>query len=166
MSTVSLRKAQAGDEKILAHIQTTSWKAAFANILSPEELERATDLSKAEAMYRRVLAAGAVNLLIQTVDGQPHCIAGWSRNRCDLAQNIAELICIHSLPDKWHKGYGSQMMERLLEEMRQSGYEEVILWVFAENTRARRFYEKHGFTLTDRQNESHGAIELMYSKKL
>lgn len=37
-------------------------------------------------------------------------------------------------------------MDFALGELRRAGYREVIIWVLAENTRARLFYEKYGFT--------------------
>lgn len=166
MKDIELRRAKSGHEKILAHIQTESWKAAFSGILSSEELERSTDLEKAEAMYRNVLSHDLVNLVIEYVDKNPHCIAGWSPNRSDLGPNVAELICIHSLCDQWHQGYGSIMMYHIFDEIKEKGYSEVILWVFEKNLNARRFYEKHGFELTSVKNQSHGAIEIMYSKLL
>ena len=43
MDNVFIRKAIPGDEQVLAYIQTESWKAAFAGILSPEELVRCTN---------------------------------------------------------------------------------------------------------------------------
>ena len=51
MAELSIRKAVSGDEQVLAYIQTESWKAAFAGILSPEELVRCTNLEKAELTY-------------------------------------------------------------------------------------------------------------------
>lgn len=166
MKKIELRSAESGDEKILAYIQTESWKAAFNGILSTEELERSTDTEKAEEMYKNVLNRNAVNITIEFVDEKPHCIAGWSRNRSNLGQGAAELICIHSLRDKWRQGYGSVMMRHILDEIKKAGYSEVILWVFEKNLNARRFYEKHGFILSDMKNESHGAVEIMYSRKL
>ena len=165
MDSIELRKAELGDEKTLAYIQTESWKAAFSEILSAEELERSTDIQKAEEMYKNVLSRGFVELVIEYVGGKPHCIAGWSRNRNDLGDSTAELICIHSLRDKWHQGYGSVMMRHVLGEIEKAGFSEVILWVFEKNVSARRFYEKHGFVLSEMKNQSHGAVEVMYSKK-
>ena len=52
---VEIRKVTGGDEKILAYIQTESWRAAFQDILLPETLDWCTDFSKAEAMYRKLL---------------------------------------------------------------------------------------------------------------
>ena len=166
MDNIRLRKAESGDEKILAYIQTESWKAAFSEILSAEELIRSTDAKKAEKMYKNVLKQNFVNLFIEFVDEKPHCIAGWSENRSELGAGTAELICIHSLCDKWHRGYGSVMMRHILDEIKEAGYSKVILWVFEKNLNARRFYEKHGFELSDLRNQSHGAVEVMYSKRL
>lgn len=166
MNKIELRSAELGDEKILAYIQTESWKAAFSEILSVEELKRSTDIQKAEEMYKNVLNRQFVNVVIEFVDEKPHCIAGWSKNRNDLGDNAAELICIHSLRDKWRQGYGSVMMRHILDEIKKAGYSEVILWVFEKNLNARKFYEKHGFKLSDLKNVSHGAVEIMYSKQL
>ena len=166
MDNVTIREAVTGDEKILAHIQTESWKAAFADILSPEELARCTNLQIAEQMYHSVLRREGCNMAIELAENQPHCIAAWGKNRCDLGDTVGELICIHSLQNGWGKGYGSAMMQYVLAQLQQEGYESVILWVFEANTRARKFYEKHGFRLTEQKKLSNGIAELMYMKDL
>ena len=163
---ITIRKAIPGDEKVLAYIQTESWKAAFADILSPEELAWCTNLQKAEQMYHNVLRREGCNMAIEFVEDQPHCIAAWGKNRCDLGDTVGELICIHSLQNNWVKGYGSAMMEYVLAQLQQVNYESVILWVFEANIRARKFYEKHGFELTEQKKEANGIVELMYLKRL
>ena len=161
---IELKPARVHDEQILAYIQTESWKAAFAQILSRDELIKCTDIKKTTDMYKRVLQQNLVHMTIEYIDNKPHGIAGWGINRGQLHKDAAELICIHSLKDNWHKGYGSIMMRQLLDEIKQAGYAEVILWVFEENYQARGFYEKHGFISTDHKNYSHGAVEIMYLK--
>ena len=166
MDNVKIRKATPGDEQVLAYIQTESWKAAFVDILSPEELERCTNLEKAEQMYHSVLYHEGCNLAVELVNDQRHCIAAWGTNRCDLGNTVGELICIHSLQNNWAKGYGSAMMEYVLAQLQQVNYESVILWVFEDNKRARKFYEKHGFELTGQTKAYIGITEVMYRKKL
>ena len=78
----------------------------------------------------------------------------------------AELICIHSLPDRWRQGFGSRMMERVLSDMAAAGYRQVMLWVFAENTRARKFYEANGFFTNGEQKPQLLPVELCYQKRL
>ena len=161
-----IRKATIGDEKVLAYIQTESWKAAFAGILPPADLESSTNTEEATEMYQHILQSRMCNIAVSFVEDNPHCIAAWGKNRSDLGDFVGELICIHSLQDGWSKGYGSEMMQYVLDDLRQTQYKSVILWVFEANTRARRFYEKHGFKLTEQTKLFNDITEVMYEKKL
>ena len=163
---ILMRKAKLGDEKILAYIQTESWKSAFVDIISAEDMERCTDIVKAEAMYENVLKSGYAEMSILEIDSKPHCIAAWSKARNPQFSDCAEIICVHSLSENRGKGYGSMMMNHIIDEIKNSGYNNVLLWVFEKNTRARRFYEKHGFELTDNTQISYDAVEVMYRKEL
>ena len=166
LPAVTIREAVPGDEKVLAFIQTQSWKAAFRDIIPADTLARLTDCQKAEEMYARVLENPEIRVGLESVDGRPHGITAWSRNRYALGDDTAELICIHSLPGGWGRGFGSLMLERALGEMTRTGFTRVILWVFGANHRARRFYEKHGFSLTGKAQTAYGAEEVMYQKQL
>lgn len=166
MDNIIIRKAVPGDEAVLAEIHRESWRAGFADILSMEELERATDLQRATQGYHNALLREDSHIAIEFVEEQPHCFAAWGKNRYDLGEHVAELICIHSLQDKWARGYGSAMMRYVLAHLQQQKYESVILWVFEANLRARKFYEKHGFTLTGQKKLERSAPEVMYMKSL
>lgn len=121
-----IRKVQHGDEFDLAYIQTESWKAAFKDILSAEILQMSTNLNRATAMYKRLLDENVGNGYILEVDSHPHCIAWWDTARDNDMPDYAELICIHSLQDNWRKGFGTQMMRRVMGNMRAAGYDKVI----------------------------------------
>ena len=163
---VDIRKVKQGDADTLAYIQTESWKAAFKGIIDDEMLEKCTDILKARLMYQRLLDDNKGNGYILTVDDKPHCIAYWDKARDSDLIGKAELICIHSLPDNWHKGFGSKMMDMILEDIKKSGYSEVVLWVFRDNLRARAFYEAKGFVLNDVTKEAFDSEEVLYSKML
>lgn len=163
---VKIRKTRNGDEKTLAYIQTESWKSAFAGIISAGDLNKYTDITKAESMYENVLESRYAEISILEIDGKPHCIAAWSKARNPEFSDSAELICIHSLRDNWGKGCGTLMINHIFNEIKNSGYNSVLLWVFEKNTRARNFYEKHGFVLTDNTQTTYGAVEVMYRKEL
>lgn len=122
-----IRKVQQGDEFDLAYIQTESWKAAFKDILSAEILQMSTNLNRATAMYKRLLDENVGNGYILEVDSHPHCIAWWDTARDNDMPDYAELICIHSLQDNWRKGFGTQMMSRVMGDMRAAGYDKVML---------------------------------------
>ena len=50
---------------------------------------------------------------------------------------------LYILPDYQGQGFGLQLLEKA-----QEGWDEMQLWAFQKNTRARKFYEKRGFTVT------------------
>lgn len=162
----SIRKAKKGDESVLAYIQTESWEAGFKGILTDEELVRCTDLTKVANMYSRDLDNHIGNGYIMEIDGKAHCIAYWDKARGIDEPGCAELICIHSLPNNWRKGFGTKMMEYVLEDVRKEGYKKIILWVFKDNKRARGFYETNGFNTTEKEKPNIIPVEIMYEKEL
>lgn len=161
-----IRSVMPGDEKVLAHIQTESWKAAFKDILPDEELKRCTNVERATQMYAGLLEAKKGNGYILEIDGKGHCIAWWDASREENMPGFAELICIHSLQDNWGKGYGSKMMDKILADVSEAGYTKVMLWVFEENKRARMFYEAKGFVKREKSKTIKGVTEVMYEKVL
>ena len=161
-----IRRAKIGDEATLAHIQTESWKTAFQHILTPEALQAATRIERATMMYRRILEQNYGNGYLLSIDGNARCIAWWSDSREEDMPGYAELICIHSLPDNRGKGFGSKMMDTVLRDVAAAGYKKIMLWVFEKNTRARHFYETHGFTPNGKTKSDADAIELCYEKEL
>lgn len=161
-----IRTVRPGDEERLAYVQTESWKAAFREIVPAEILAKCTALEPTIAMYRRLLNERFGNGYLLDLDGKAHCIAWWSEARDEDLAGCAELICIHSLPENWRKGYGSAMMERVLTDVKKAGYETLVLWVFEKNTRAVRFYESFGFVPSEKKRPSLGAVEEMYCKAL
>lgn len=166
MEYMEIRNAEKGEEEILAWVQTESWKAAFSGILSENELEKATCLTKVKEMYRKILEQGSVKIKVGFIEGIPHCIAGWRQSHNQKGTQTAELICIHSMQAHWGQGFGSQMIKEILQNMKGEGYAEVMLWVFEENSHARRFYEKHGFHQNQARKVIHGITEVMYNRKL
>jgi len=76
----------------------------------------------------------------------------------------AEIVALHSLPESWGTGLGKAMLETALQQI---GERPVFLWAFAQNVRARRFYEKNGFYWdgSERVSEFDGALEVRYVRK-
>ena len=160
----SIERVKLGDEQILAYIQTESWKSAFKNILDEDILKRCTNFERVTSMYKRLLEQNKGNGYILKVEGKPHCIAWWDETRDKDMPGYAELICIHSLPDNWRKGYGSRIMDRILSDMALAGYSKVMLWVFKENIAARRFYEANGFITDEKQKPDVYPTEICYER--
>ncbi|WP_424554258.1 GNAT family N-acetyltransferase [Streptococcus agalactiae] len=161
-----IRRARLGDEVNLAYIQTESWKAAFGKILPEDIIQKTTEIEPGITMYQQLLHKEIGKGYILEVDSNPHCMAWWDKSREDDMLDYAELICIHSLKEGWGKGYGSQMMNHVLSEIQQAGYNKVMLWVFTENTRARKFYDRFGFSFKGKSKTYFEKEEMCYEKIL
>ena len=164
--TIRIRRVAVGDENSLAYVQTESWKAAFKEIIPADVLLKHTDIKRTVEMYRKLLSDNKGYGYILELDENPHCIAWWDSTREQGMEGFAELICIHSLKDNWHKGYGNLMMEQILSDVKASGYSDLMLWVFADNIPAIKFYESNGFTASGKKKLAFGAMEEMYVKKI
>lgn len=70
------------------------------------------------------------------------------------------------LSGNWGRGYGTKMMEKVLSDIKEAGYKKVMLWVFTENDRARRFYEARGFITHGKVKPCFEAQEICYEKNL
>lgn len=43
------------------------------------------------------------------------------------------------------QGIGTHLLEHLIKQARQKGFQKIILWVIKDNMKARKFYEEKGF---------------------
>lgn len=161
-----IRRVKIGDEESLAYVQTESWKEAFKEIVPADLLSKCTEIEHTTAMYKKLLEEKKGNGYLLELDGKPHCIAWWDATREEDMPGYAELICIHSLKANWHKGYGSLMLEQVLDDVKKAGYSQIMLWVFEDNERAIKFYKAHGFVASGRKQPALGAVEEMYQKEL
>lgn len=60
-----------------------------------------------------------------------------------------EIISIYLLPDYMGRGFGKVFFDSVIVELKKMGYRNIFVWVLEENLRARKFYEKEGFVMTD-----------------
>lgn len=164
--TIHIRRAESGDEACLAHVQTESWKAAFAGIVPAELLTQCTSIERAEKMVRAASRQAAWKRLYSGAGRQAPLRRMVGRRARRGYAGAAELRCIHSLPENWRRGCGSRMMERVLADVKAAGYTKILLWAFTDNVRAIRFYEAQGFTFGGRKQPAFGTTEEMYVRAL
>ena len=61
------------------------------------------------------------------------------------ADGYGQIIYIYLLPEYFGKGYGRQLLQATIDNLRHMGYRNVFLYVLEENVKARHFYEQFGF---------------------
>jgi GNAT superfamily N-acetyltransferase len=95
-------------------------------------------------------------------------VPGASRD-ADATSEVGEVRTMFAVPAAWGSGVGSALMAAALDDLRERGYSEATVWSFADNERANRFYERHGFTRdgAERTEETWARIrEVRYRRSL
>ena len=145
-----IRHATLEDAARLAEIHIASWQAAYQDLLPADflaglsnELESRTgqwqDWLGVASERRKVL----VGVDGDRVVGFAH--VGPSGDKDLKASQVGELYAMYLDPGHYRQGWGSQLMDAVFAEMRDSGFVEGALWVMTANDAARSFYEGHGW---------------------
>ena len=147
-----IRNAKFEDMKLAGHIMSVSFRTAFAAYVSQQTMDACAQEDNCIALLEGIFREGRVHFLI----GENSGMLAWQQT-----EEGAEIIAIHTLPESRGTGLGHAM---LTEALNQIGNQHVFLWAFKENTRARRFYEKHGFHWdgSERVSEFDDALEVRY----
>jgi RimJ/RimL family protein N-acetyltransferase len=160
------RKATFTDAADMAYIHIHSWEAAYKNIV-PEDAITAKNAGRL-AMWHKTLSCEHNNYIALYRD-TPVGLMGIHPGRDNDLPDAGEIGSIYLHPDYFGKGYGQEMIEYAIVTLRQQGFKIITLWVLEENIRARRFYEKCGFSFDGTKEEiiiGKPLIKIRYKKDL
>jgi GNAT superfamily N-acetyltransferase len=144
MSEPLVRPAVLDDAEAIAVVHHTSWVQTYSELLPAEHWESDTVERRAQRWHAR-LSDGPGNLAVAVVDEQVvgFAKAGSTRRKKSVPSPVRseELWALYVLGERHGTGVGALLLETVLPPARPAE-----LWVADANPRARRFYEKHGFT--------------------
>jgi GNAT superfamily N-acetyltransferase len=69
---------------------------------------------------------------------------------------LGEVHAFYFHPDAWGSGAATPTMGRCHEFLHGAGFSQAVLWVLRDNPRARRFYEKSGWSPTGKESSFTG----------
>lgn len=73
-------------------------------------------------------------------------VIGFVRSGVMEASNqIGSIYLLYVRPEAWRYGVGTALMRAAMDDIRDLGMREVVLWVLRTNQRARAFYENLGW---------------------
>jgi GNAT superfamily N-acetyltransferase len=141
---ISIRAARADEADAVTVLHEASAIVAYAHIFPPDApFPREQTLRRWRSFTGRILVA-------EVADGGP--LAGFA------AFDDRELHALYVDPTYWDQGVGARLLTAAgpVQE----------LWVLRDNTRGRRFYERHGWRPDDVERATHSVIELMYRRNV
>jgi GNAT superfamily N-acetyltransferase len=126
------------------HVRT--WQAAYEHVFGAERLA-GMDLDAREELWRQHLSEPEPRdfvVLVAEDEGAIVAFASCGDSRHE--PGVGELYAIYALPEAWGSGAGPALMKAALGALRDRGFATAQLWVLEDNPRARRFYEREGWT--------------------
>ncbi|GAY76606.1 GCN5-related N-acetyltransferase [Sporolactobacillus inulinus] len=137
----------------LGLVHASSWKAAYQGIVPQSYLDQLTAQSRA-AFFKKAVPMSKHAFYIAYSDGKPVGMISFGKARDqELAENVGEISALYYRSNVWGKGYGRQLMDLAIRQLKEQNYKTVSLWVFEQNAHARRFYEKYGFVFDGKKEE-------------
>ncbi len=140
-----IRRARVDDAAALAGVNVRGWLFAYADIVDVRTmLDAGGDI---EARWRELLAQAGEHVWVAEPDGAVTGFVSVGRSRDDEAPaDVGELRAIYLEPEAVGTGLGRALLARGETSLGELGFAEATLWVFEANARARRFYERNGWT--------------------
>ena len=153
---IEIRRARLEDATAIAGVHVRTWQSAYEHVFGAERLA-GIDTAGREGTARRFATDADYDAFVAADDGR---IIGFVA--CGSAEEEAEprreLFAIYVLPEAWGSTAASGLMHAALDAMRGRGAAEAILWVLDDNPRARRFYEREGFSVVGRGVSPHSGL--------
>lgn len=171
--TWRLRRASPEDAPAVALVAAASFLTTFAGILDGADIvAHVAKNSSADRFAAWAADAVSVVTLAEHPDGAAP-IGYTLLTTPDLPLTIdagdIELRRIYTLPVAYGTGLGPALIARAFDDARAMGKIRMLLGVYGGNDRARRFYERQGFTVAGRRQYQVGATlhdDFIYARPL
>ena len=167
----SIREVMVEDAYEYAACHIACWRAAYNGIIPDDFLDKmASELDqRAESCRQTIISPGGYKQFYAEHDGKMVGRLIFSKSRDEDMPDAGEIGAIYLLEEYWGKGLGLRMMDFAIGMLKRDGHNKFIVWVLEENHRARRFYEKYGFSFDGTMKEitiGKPLIEIRYVKTL
>ena len=165
---VTVRRATVADAPAMGRLVARAWQAAYRGQMPDAYLDGLRPEDRAaywDGVLRREDRRGAVLVAERAGEVVGFAAAGPSPD----PEGAGELYAINVDPAHWGTGAGRALLEAAQAELDRMGFAESVLWVLPGNVRARRFYERAGWTADGAEKTSEafgvGFDEVRYRRR-
>jgi GNAT superfamily N-acetyltransferase len=148
----SVRLAESFDADALGDISARSWEATYRGMIPDAALDDwigSTHEAWREAFVRRQADSPARVWVAE----RDRAIVGYATtspardNWLPPPDGAGELTNLYLDPGVIGTGVGRLLYEHAVDDLRDRGFDPLVVWAFRDNHRARRFYEARGLTI-------------------
>jgi ribosomal protein S18 acetylase RimI-like enzyme len=144
---IHIRRARETDARGLAEVHVRTWQEAYRDNL-PGSYLKALSIDAREGHWRKELHAISAERRPWVAEATGQIVgfvaAGTARDEA-ADPHTGEVYAVYVLPDCWDRGVGRTLLAHAEHDLLEHGYEDAVLWVLADNERARAFYEMAGW---------------------
>lgn len=163
---ITIRKIKYEDIEAIVDINIKDWKMAYKGIIDQSTLDNLDRNIKIEK-WRKHYNIG--NVIVAEKENE---ILGFCRysEKTETAECDCEIIALYVDYENHEHGVGRKLMEHAINDLKEKGKINMIIWCLEKNIEARKFYEKMGrmqiketniFSIDDREY-----VEVGYKYKL
>ena len=161
-----IRKGRVEDSPGIAHVHVQGWLTTYQGIV-PDEVLANLDTERREAFWRQTLTDHAETHPLYVAENEQGQITGFisgGQEREGSYGYSGELLAIYLLPEARGSGTGRKLVQILVKNLIQLGYDSMLVWVLAQNP-ACGFYEALGGQVITEKSVTMGGkalIEVAY----
>lgn len=151
---IDVRAARREDADLIALAHIEGWRVGYRDVLPTAYLE-APEFAQQRLDRWRAWAWGdgspQTRVFVAELDGE---VVGFGLCGAQHAgkpaapTGKAEVYAFYLRPAAWGSGAAAPLLARCHDSLRDAGFDEAVLWVLRDNPRARRFYERAGWSPT------------------
>jgi GNAT superfamily N-acetyltransferase len=149
---LTVRAGARDDLPALVQIHIAGWRKAYTGMIEDEILDTILTVDRRTQQWERNfddLEQGLIHIFVAEIEGQAVGFAICGKERGLAPEYDGELYAIYLSPDVIGRGIGTALFNRVVQDLRESGFHKMMLWVLKDNHLARTFYEQKGGVLLE-----------------
>ena len=168
---VTVRRALLRDAEAIGSVAVRAWQVGYVDLMPPAFLDGLVVADRVD-MWRRALRSPRPDRRILVADAA-EAVTGFvafGSAQDEQSGSDGELYALNVDPDRWGSGVGSALLTASHDGLAELGHRRATLWVLTGNDRARRFYERHGWSAEPVQRSADAlgvtVLETRYTRAL
>ncbi|MFD2655100.1 GNAT family N-acetyltransferase [Gracilibacillus thailandensis] len=139
-----IRKARIEDAQAIGEVHVHSWKATYQNLINEQDLSNTT-VEHRQIYWETILKLPRQQQPVTVIEEEGEIVGFISggKERTDRFGYDGEIFAIYLLPSHQRKGLGKRLLKAFSEEMKELGYQSLLIWVLTNNP-THQFYLQFG----------------------
>jgi ribosomal protein S18 acetylase RimI-like enzyme len=145
---ILIREARPEDAAGISTVHIKTWQHAYAAIFPVDKLAGLDhNFDAFVERWESILTDAERFSIVHVAEANDGKIIGFVNATKQLKSAFpqdAEITAIYILPEYHRKGIGRRLFTATAEKLQENGFQSLLLWVLAENSSTRAFYEGMG----------------------